>query len=375
MRTPFKLKSKRRWQLAIYIFACLAIVGISSSTIVSASHLSEQINQLQQDNQQSSSSQKVLENEAANLSAKIATLQDEISGLESQINNNKLRSNEVQNRLTQTEAELERQKMILRASVKTLYMTSGASTIELLASSDSFSDYFDKQVYLSSVQEKIKLSMDKIITLKAELKSQKDILDKLIADQQHMQIQLDSQRSENNRLLSMNQDQRASVENEIQQNNLKIADLRRQQAAENARVFSGGIPQGIPGGGGYPGKWAFAPMDSLIDSWGMYNRECVSYTAWKVASTGRFMPYWGGRGNAKDWDDNARAGNIAVDGNARAGDVAISHAGIYGHTMYVEEVYGDGSIRVSDYNQQWDGVYRIYNISASKASTYTYIHF
>ena len=116
-------------------------------------------------------------------------------------------------------------------------------------------------------------------------------------------------------------------------------------------------------------------MDSLVDSWGLYNRECVSYTAWKVWSTGRYMPYWGGRGNAKQWDDNARAEGIPVDGTPRAGDVAISNAGIYGHTMYVEEVYDDGSIRVSDYNQQWDGLYRMYTISAAKADTFVYIHF
>ena len=199
--------------------------------------------------------------------------------------------------------------------------------------------------------------------------------DKLLADQQHMQVQLASQRTENSRLLGLNEGQRNQIEKQIGQNNQNIAKLREEQARENASFFSGGVPAGIPGGGGYPGKWAQAPMDSIIDSWGMYNRECVSYTAWKVWSTGRYMPYWGGIGNAKQWDDNARAAGIPVSSTPKTGSVAISNAGIYGHSMYVEEAYGDGSIRVSDYNQQWDGNYRTYVIGSAKASGFEYIYF
>ncbi len=109
----------------------------------------------------------------------------------------------------------------------------------------------------------------------------------------------------------------------------------------------------------------------------MYNRECVSWTAFKVYSSGRYMPYWGGIGNANQWDNNARAAGIPVDSNPRVGDVAVSHGGTYGHVMYVESVAGDGSIYVSDYNQQYDGLYREYWISAETVSkkSLVFIHF
>lgn len=370
-----KQKDKPFKRPGLFILIGLVTVSAGSTSIVHASHLNGQINQLQQQNQQSDASQNVLENEAASLSAKIATLQAEIAGLESQIRDNQTKNDEIQKQIAAAEEELAKQKKLLGENIKQMYLEGDISTIEMLASSKDLSEFMDRQAYRSAIQDKIKTSLDRVTTLKLELKTQKEKLDKLIADQQHMQSQLDSQRAENNRLLSLNQDQQAAIEGQIKQNNSKIVELRRQQASENARIFSGGVPQGVPGGGGYPGKWAFAPMDSIIDSWGMYNRECVSYTAWKVWSTGRYMPYWGGRGNAKQWDDNARAEGIPVDGNPRAGDVAISNAGIYGHTMYVEEVYGDGSIRVSDYNQQWDGLYRMYTISAAKADSFVYIHF
>jgi surface antigen len=89
----------------------------------------------------------------------------------------------------------------------------------------------------------------------------------------------------------------------------------------------------------------------------MYLRQCVSYTAWKVHASGRNMPYWGGFGNAKQWDDNAIAAGIPVDRNPQVGDVAVSNRGYYGHVMYVEAVHGDGTISISQYNASWDGTY------------------
>ncbi len=91
------------------------------------------------------------------------------------------------------------------------------------------------------------------------------------------------------------------------------------------------------------------------------------------------MPGWGwqARGNANQWDDNAISAGIPVDTNARSGDVAISNSGGYGHAMYVEVASDDGGIYVSDYNQQYDGLYREYWISAStvQARGLVFIHF
>jgi surface antigen len=124
-------------------------------------------------------------------------------------------------------------------------------------------------------------------------------------------------------------------------------------------------------GTSYP--WANAPFpNSIADPWGMYERQCVSYTAWKVASSGRHMPSWGGHGSAKLWDDNARAEGIPVDTTPRVGDVAISNSGSYGHSMYVEAVNGDGTISVSQYNANLDGRY---SEAVINSSGLVFIHF
>ena len=160
-----------------------------------------------------------------------------------------------------------------------------------------------------------------------------------------------------------------------QKRNSEVAKLREEQAAANRRALGGSnvsIPGGVPGGGGYPGVWASAPLDAYVDPWGLYTRECVSYVAWKIHSTGRYVPHFGGAGNANQWPSTAARYGISSGSTPKAGAAAVMNIGYYGHVMYVESVNGDGTITVSDYNFAWDGLYRHYTRSASGL---TYVYF
>jgi surface antigen len=123
-------------------------------------------------------------------------------------------------------------------------------------------------------------------------------------------------------------------------------------------------------GGGYPDKWCKRPLDTVVDQWGMYNRECVSYTAYRVALSGRSMSY--GFGDANKWPDAARAHGIAVDTTPRAGDVAILSGGEHGHSMYIERVNPDGTIMVSQYNKNKTGTYSQENVATTGL---VFVHF
>lgn len=125
-------------------------------------------------------------------------------------------------------------------------------------------------------------------------------------------------------------------------------------------------------GGGYPNAWCSVPKDTLIDNWGMYNRESVSYAAYKVSASGRTMPYWGGHGNANQWPANARAAGIAVDGTPRVGDVAIANVGAYGVAMYVEALLPGGKIHISAYDLDGLGNYSEKDLLSNGL---TFIHF
>lgn len=360
----------------------LAVSGFVITPLVHADVYQDQINALNQQNATKQDSVNQLGAQAASLTDTINKLQAEISNLQAQITANAAKQVEVQGQIDKATADLATQRDYLSQNLKAMYVDGQMSTTEMLATSKSLSDFVDQEQYHNAVQSKVQQTLDNIKKLQAQLADQKATLERVIANQQQMKDQVASQQAEQNRLLSLNQAQQADLNGQIAANNSKVTDLRKQQAAENARLLfgnrsGGAIPAGSRGGGGYPSVWADAAQDSILDSWGMYNRECVSYTAYRVAASGRFMPYWGGVGNANQWDDNARAAGIPVDTNPRAGDVAISNAGAYGHAMYVEAVASDGSINVSDYNQQYDGLYRNYWIAASTVSgrNLQFIHF
>lgn len=375
-----KIKTKYK-RLLLFAAASAAVVTTGAITAgVYADHLDQQINNLRQENASNQQASNQLAQQASSYQDAVDKLQTQIDSIEAAILANRLESEKLQAQIDKEQAELNRQRQVLAENIKTMYLEGQISTLEILASSKNLSDYVTKEQYRSSVQNQIKTTVDKINKLKQQLQEKRQQVEDLIKAQEAQRAEVAAKRNEQAQLLAYTESQKAAYDSQIKTNQAKIADLRRQQLAENARL-SGGVIGGRPcdagNGDTYPSKWCSIPRDAVIDNWGMYNRECVSYTAWKVYESGRFMPYWGGRGNANQWDDNARSAGIPVDTSPRPGDVAISNAGIWGHSMYVENVYGDGSILVSDYNQQLDGAYRTYTISRATIASrgLVFIHF
>lgn len=351
------------------VFVGFSLVLLVLAPIAHAVNYNAEISKLRDQNTASLSERQGLEAGARDLAGLIAGLQAEITTLEGLISENRAKDAQLQIDISNAEAELAVQKQTLAASIKQMYVSDEMTTIEMLATSKSLGEFVDQKQYKNAVQKKITDTMARIDALKKQLDQQKAEVQKLLVDQQAMQANLAAQKAENDRLLALNQQQQSEINQTMAANNARITDLQRQQAIENARYNVGKVTTG--GTGGYP--WANAPFpNSMPDPWGMYKRQCVSYTAWKVANSGRYMPYWGGRGNAKLWDDNARAAGIPVDTNPQVGDVAVSNSGTYGHVMYVEAVHDDGTITISQYNASWDGEY-----SVAKRSTngLVFIHF
>lgn len=373
-------KFQKLSSLAILGVAAVTAVSFSLIPHVTADQYDEQIKALQSQNANKQAAVNDLQSQATSYQDAIDRLQAQINALQGQINENLAKQADLQNKITQSQAELDQQKKILGENIRVTYVEGQISTIEMLATSKNLSEFVDKEEYHTAVKNKIQETLKKIAALQNQLKEQKTQVEKLLVDQKAQQAQLDSNKSEQNRLLALNAAQQASYNTEISSNKSKIADLRKQQLAENTRLFSGNGSKIIAGNNGndtYPNKWRNAPQDSMVDNWGMYNRECVSYTAWKVHESGRYMPYWGGRGNANQWDDNARRAGIPVDGNPKVGDVAVKNSGPYGHVMYVEHVYSDGSIYISQYNAQLNGTYSEAIISADSVRSMglVFIHF
>ncbi|MBP9812836.1 CHAP domain-containing protein [Candidatus Saccharibacteria bacterium] len=313
---------------------------------------------------------------AAELAAQGETLKARIAEFDSQINQTDIQIRLVQNKLAQLEIELQnaqkeldRQKVLLKASIKELYKKDDASSVELLVSVSNFNEYFNNKAYLNKLKSSIQESTEKVIALKQQIEGQRNEQAKLLKQEQESRAILAQARAEKDQLLADTQGQEANYRNQAnslrQQQNQVMAAIAERMAASGVSIISGS------GNGGYPAKWANADYNNPpIDSWGMYARQCVSYTAFKVWQSGRHMPYWGGRGNANQWPGNARAAGYEVDRDPRPGDVAITYNGVYGHAMYVEAVNGR-TVTVSQYNYivngQW-GQYSEMTLSADNSA-------
>jgi peptidoglycan DL-endopeptidase CwlO len=392
-----KFLSKSTSKAAVVVFLILFAIPVFAIPVVralSAEEIQEK-KRLEQQIATQTEEKKVLSVQAVSISDAVAKLQAQIATLQSQINDSQVRIADIQEEITIAEKELARQKGILGKNIKAMYLEGDISTLEMLATSKDLSEFVDKQQYRNSVQEKIKSTLQKITDLKFSLRAQKEEIEQYVKDQEKAKEQIALQEAEQNKLLSLNQDQQASLNQQIKENSARVTELNRKQVEENRRSLGGSLPAGVAGGGGYkygnavclwPGSadppcqqydWGYPSAPSprnLYDEWGYGYRNCTSWAAFRVVQVRGYTPAGlTGLGHAKSWPYNTSA---TVNNNPRGNGatVAVSN-GTYGHVRFVENVYGDGSIEVSDYNFGGDGIYRRYVMSAVQASYLTYIHY
>jgi len=363
----------------------VGLLAVSSAVLVGGSFLpsvssvladsyQDQINALNAKNADTRGLVNGLQAQAASYQDAINQLQQQIDGMQASINANQAQQAALQQQIADAQNQIDQQKAFLANDLKSMYVDGTPTTLEVLATSKNLSDFMDKQAYRTSVQNKLQDTLAKIAVLQKELQTKKAAVDQLLSEEQDQQNQLASAQAQQISLRNYNQAQQASYNAQITANSKQIAQLRAQQAAAN-KSLGGGVIAGDPGHGGYPARWDNVAQDSVIDSWGMYNRECVSYAAWKVYSTYGYMPYWGGSGNANQWPGNAQRAGIPTSSTPKADTVAIWNVGSYGHAMWVEAVNSDGSLWVSQYNYDYQGHYSEMAVSASMARNLTYIYF
>jgi surface antigen/peptidoglycan hydrolase CwlO-like protein len=355
-------KPKTKPDTAYYklrVLALLLALGglIGAAAIAHADQFDAQINALSQQNASALGLLNGLETQAGSYQAAINQLQTQINTVQNQIADNQTQQAQLQQQIANDQQQIDQKKQQLSATVKALYIDGQTTTIEELASSKNLSDYVDKEEYRTAVQNQLDAKIKEIGALQVQLQAKKQQVDQLLASEKTQNAQLGNDQTQQNQLLAYNQGQQDAYNQQISANSSQIAQLRQAQIAANARFVGGAAGSGPACGGGYPAQWCEVPQDSVFDSWGMYNRECVSYTAFRVAASGRNMPWWGGGGNANQWPGDARAAGIPVDSNPTPGSVAISTRGAFGHAMYVESVNSDGTINISQYNASLDGRY------------------
>lgn len=345
-----------------------------------ADEYDEQIAAIQEQRDAYDSKAAQLAREADTLSNKKAILENQKAALQKQIDLSQAKYEKLMRDIAENEQKILDNKEALGKTIADMYVEDSVTPLEMLASSSSIGDYVDQQEFRATIRDNLSFTIDRIEQLRVELEKQKVEVARLLADQKVQRAQLAAKVAEFSRLVAETQNKQAayrqlSAEAAEEQSRLKA----QQQAAIAAALAAAGGANAVPGDpnhGGYPNNLANAPQDSIVDPWGMYNRECVSYTAWRVYQKNGYMPYWGGVGNANQWPANARAAGIPTGSTPRVGSVGVIYAGPYGHVVWVESINANGTINISQYNYNYGsgpGMYsEQYNLSPSAFNVYIY---
>lgn len=374
--TPAFRKIATRTTLVVLTLLVGVLVPLSHMQSVSADTYDDRIRAIESEVSGFQQEAARLAGEAASLKQAVDSLTAQKNTIQAQVDLSQAKYDKLIADIALNEEKLSNTQAVLSTTISDMSAETQTSPIEVLAGSSTVGDFVTRQEYRDSVRTQIQTAITEIGRIKEELAKQKQDVERVLADQKAQRDQLAAKEAEQATLLAQTQGQEAAYQSLIGQKQGDIAGLRAEQAAANAAASSrysvANLTSGGSGCGGYPAIWCNAPQDTLVDNWGMYNRECVSYTAWKVAATGRYMPYWGGRGNANEWPSSARTDGIPTGSEAREGSVAIMYVGYYGHAMYVERVNANGTIHVSQFNWGVRGEYTEMDISPSGL---TFIYF
>ena len=355
------------------LLAGSGIFGLASHVLARDYNAEIQAKQQEADNYNSEASR--LGEMADSLQAELDKINGQISAIQTQISDSQNKINSLNDQIKKNEELIKHNRKAMGRILADLYVDDQISPLEMLASSKNISDYIDKQEQRNSLKTSLNDKIKEIKSLQKKLEENKKSVENTLRDQELQRNAMAAKQSEKAKLITDTKNDQNNYAALAQKRNSEVAKLREEQLKENKKRFTVGT--GSVGTGGYPSAWANAPLDAYVDPWGLYTRECVSYVAWKIASTGRYVPHFGGAGNANQWPSTAARHGIPSGSTPKVGAAAVMNIGYYGHVMYVESVNGDGTITVSDYNRGWDGLYRGPDADGSRipASGLTYVYF
>ena len=213
------------------------IFGASSSLLsITLPSLAQSVNELRQQAQELEGEIEENEQEAGNLAQEAVTLRSVIADFDNQIYqaNQEIEEigaeiNRLEGELKQAQEDLESQKEILRTSMKTLYKRGGASTIELIAASDNFSEFIDEQEYLERLKTAMQESINQVIALQEQIEAQKENQEGLLAEQETARTKLSATRVERAQLLEQTEGQEAQFR-------AKVEELQEKKVAAEAAL-------------------------------------------------------------------------------------------------------------------------------------------
>lgn len=229
-----------RQKILTFIIA-LSLVFVPQ--LVSAASLQDQINTLNAQIAEQQTKLDSVSHEANTLQAKVDSLNGEIAQLQNQIDLANLQIQHAADQINELVAKLEKQKKIMFENAKVLYKEGNPSTLEVLASSDNFTEFVNKQEYLEKVKETVNQAAREAIALKGELEAKQKELKDFVAGQEVQKAIIDNKRQEQATLLAETRGEEAAYQQQV-------ADLAAKRAAAEQQLLAQLRAGSISGGNG-----------------------------------------------------------------------------------------------------------------------------
>lgn len=384
--TTIVSRPRTAFKAAFCVVAAFALVGspFMAPKPVSAEQYDDKIAALQQRLNSYQQTANTLSKKGDSLQRQLNILSAQKSALQAKIDLNQTKHDKLQAQIVQTEQQITDNKNSLGETMVDLWVEGDTSALEMLASSDNIGDFIDKQAYKKNLRDGLSEKVKEIEELKKKLKSEQDEVKKVLDEQKLAREELASKEAAQAELVRKTRNSEAGYQRLIKSSQGQIKKFQQMQAELQrlrAQGAGGGTYITTGGSGGYPWAGVGYPCwsSSCGDPWGLYYRECVSYVAWKLSANGRGVKHFGGQGHAYQWPGTT-SGYTSQSSSPKRGDAAVFPAYVNGaawtgHVMYVEQVYGDGSIKISEYNWSGTGTYSERRLSPGEYSGTTFITF
>lgn len=380
--TSFALKSSL---VAVAVLVAVA-TPIQLSRVAHADSYQDQINALQKQSQSYEDQANKLREEANTLQGVLNQLAAEKQAIQTQISLKQAESKKLQEDIAANKNKVKETQTALSGTLSDLYVDDSISPIEMLASSSNIGDFIDKQEQRTALSNSLTDKISEIKTLRQKLEEQQKDVEKVLAEQKLKESELASKEAAQQKLLAETNSSEQAYRDQMAQNQGQIKQLEAARQALLSRPASQAVGSYVTtgGSGGYP--WAGVSYPcwnsyTCADPWALFYRECTSYVAWRLSNQGYGVRSFGGAGHAYQWPSTTSGyTSQRVGANPQRGDAAVLPANVggaawTGHVMYVEEVYSDGSIRISEYNWAGNGSYSERKISPSEYRSMTFISF
>jgi septal ring factor EnvC (AmiA/AmiB activator) len=232
------IKTKKIRAIILVGLALLITAGAVVPQVVASSldELRQRSAELEAQIVASNKKAEALEASGDKLAAAVALLDEQIGQINRQIELYSNRIEQLELQLKEAQAELERQKDVLRANMRALYKRAGASTVEMLVGSDSFSAFIDGQEYLERLKSAIQDSAEKVVQLEKQIREQRDQQKELLRQQEESKRSLADTRSQRASLLAKTRGEEAEYRKVID----KLRDEQAQAEAAIARAIGAG---------------------------------------------------------------------------------------------------------------------------------------